>query len=121
MERPPALVSHRGFLLVLEQDPKSSTLTVELYIKWYNLFLVRPVTAPGMSRILGHAIDRIEFDELEAHTPEGQSAYNDNTPNPVAVRNLAEHKNWVLPECALELILGRWIYDRGMFPEITGQ
>lgn len=78
-------------------------LTVELYDKWYELYLVdRPTPARGFR------IQSIHFGHLDEHAPKGETAYVDHVPNPKAVRAFAEANDYHLVELADELITGRW-------------
>lgn len=94
------LYSKRGFLLV--DDPGSTpTLTVELYCKWYKLFLVQ---SDGW-------IEEIPFPD-DKYEPLGESPYLDHVPNPNAVQNYARVFGYEIGELALEMMIGRWALER---------
>ena len=93
------LRTHRGHTLLFSQRELLLTvpvLTVELYCKWYELWVVHP----------NLDLMTVSFMDLEEHW--AGFAFVDHTPNPGAVRNLAEAKGWYLNELADELITGRW-------------
>lgn len=89
--------SSRGNLLVLSKRPLDRpVITVELYSKWYGLYLVYPEGS----------IEEIPFPESEGRLD--VSDYVDHVPNPKVVVWFAEKNNFYLDELALELIVGRW-------------
>ena len=96
------VLSDRGHVLVgcdTERPTGGLTvLTVELYEKWYGLYLVNDAGASV----------RLDLDLLDEHTPEGQIAVADHVFNPIAVERLAEAEGWLLPALAHELLIGRW-------------
>jgi hypothetical protein len=75
------------------------TITVELYCKWYTLYLV---TAPDQ------AVE-IPFPEMAALT---SSPWHDHCPNPEHVTAFCESQGYELDELAHELIVGRWTLER---------
>jgi len=81
----------------------NNLLTVEAYMKWYDLILV---STNGAHEDEVHTY--ISYDQLEPFAPKGQSAYVDHVPNPLAVKAMAEAKGWQLDPLAFELIVGRW-------------
>jgi hypothetical protein len=93
---PPTPVSKRDIPLISGfcDEPY---VTVELYPKWYDLYVVHP----------GFRVERVGFDELEKFCGDG-SPYSDHCPNPNAVQRLATARGWGVDELALELIVGRW-------------
>lgn len=94
-------MSDRGLPLVLtDPDPRFPTLTVELYVKWYSLFLVCQCE-----------VIQISFEELEEFRTGGESPFVDHVPNPGAVRRMVEHRRYVLDALAEELIVGRWVLE----------
>lgn len=99
------LRSERGFILVGTEQltPDQHILTVELYDKWYNLYLV---SSDSNVRKFG-------FDELEKYARGNETAYCDHAPNPEIVERCAEECGFYLPSLALELITGRWKLEHG--------
>lgn len=75
--------------------PDGPVLTMELYSKWYELFVIGP------------GVISISFDKLEAFA-EDESAYCDHVPNPKAVYRFAKANGYHLDEQAYEMIIGRW-------------
>lgn len=76
--------------------PCQPVLTVELYPKWYGLWLVHAGVA---------AAEPIHFGRLD----DGEGTpYVDHVPNPAAVRRFAERHGYVVDELAEDLIAGRW-------------
>lgn len=99
------ILSERGLPLVgcaTPMPPDVTYLTVELYGKWYNLYLIH-VDSDGVYRR-----ERLDPELLEEYTPEGQSAVGDHVFNPLAVEALADAYEWYLPQLAHELLIGRW-------------
>lgn len=97
--------SPRGFKLLLPTGGiVKPTVTVELYEKWYELFLVRSTREDP---------EPISFDRLVPFVVEGESAYVDHVPNPNVVRVFALANNYELDEIAEELIVGRWAVYHG--------
>jgi hypothetical protein len=87
--------------LVYVDDASGPVLTVENYLKWYQLFLVhKEVVTP------------IYFHELEPFAAEmGCSAFVDHVPNPRVVEVFAEAKGFGLDGQAWEMMLGRWTWE----------
>ena len=93
-----ATLSHRGLPLILGEGERGEpTLTVELYSKWYYLYLVDP---SGL-------VTEIDFPDDET-CPEGESPYADHVPNPRAVSAWAEKMGYDVNPLAFEMIVGRW-------------
>lgn len=78
--------------------PTISTITVEYYIKWYSLFLVRPT---GL-------IDVIPFSDLEKYAKGSETAYGDHVPNPDIVKVLSVDCDYDIDPIAMEMMIGRW-------------
>lgn len=91
------LLSHWG------HNPKECTIAVELYLKWYTLYVIHP---DGTVAPLGY----FELDECPT-LPKNMSCYVDHTPNPAAVAAYAEWKGWVVCSEAEDLMVGRWVSD----------
>jgi len=89
--------SHRGHEL-LGDTAKERVLTVELYCKWHELWLILP----------SRNIVAVQFSDLEEWWDGSTAAYVDHVPNPEAVRAFAECKGYVINELAEELMEGRW-------------
>jgi hypothetical protein len=97
--RPFPHVSARGLPLIVT-DSAERMLTAELYCKWYELYIVttsEPVIVP--------------FGDLEAHAPEGESAYIDHVPNPRAIEAYAEAEGVHIDSLFLEVAHGRWLLE----------
>ena len=113
------LRSQRNIDLVLSDnydfkhcDP---VLTVEFYMKWYELFLVTwdPHEPEISEKTDLFRIYSIHFGHLDDMTPrpegkEAGPAYRDHVPNPLYVRLFANRHNFHLDSLAEELIVGRW-------------
>lgn len=100
-------VSERGFALVQSMPVALPTLTVELYIKWYKLYLIQPLWR----------VTEVSFDEIESAlgstwdwVNEG-SIQGDHVVNPKAVEKYAEQKGYTLDPLAYELLVGRWVIE----------
>jgi len=77
-------------------------LCVELYLKWYVLFLVHPD---------GH-VESVGYHEMEEDAAAlGVSVCHDHEPNPIVVQKFAERKGYVLNGEAQEMIDGRWFLE----------
>jgi hypothetical protein len=99
--------SHRGIPLVFYDDRTDnirrddSVLTVENYLKWYNLYVVHP----------NGTVQEVPFpssDKYAKFGPEYATAYCDHVPNPRVVSLFAEETGYRMCEQALEIIIGRW-------------
>lgn len=81
--------SDRGLELFYSRESRDiqlPTITVEDYLKWYDLYLVYP---SGLTA-------KISFEHLEDYVSGTESPYVDHCPNPIAVINLARrHQFWV--------------------------
>ena len=80
-----------------KDERDKSILTVELYMKWYRLYVITP----------DREVIAVGFDQLDTVFKEG-SAYVDHAPNPAAVRAYAESKGYYINDLAEELLVGRW-------------
>jgi hypothetical protein len=87
------IVSARGIQLVVSTAERP-LLTVELYTKWYTLWLINEND---------HA-EAVIFPEAEGY----ETHHIDHVPSPEVVLRYAESKNLTIDELAWELILGRW-------------
>lgn len=76
------------------------TLTAELYVKWYELYLV----TDGAAEI-------VCFGDLAPFVPAGKSAYVDPVPNPDAISAYAEAKGLVIDPVFYEVAVGRWALE----------
>lgn len=90
--------SPRGLPLsyVEGEELDAPLITVEIYPKWYELFVIHP--DGGIEALLFH-----ELDDGEGTT------YVDHCPNPRKVEAYAEKHGMYVDEIALELIAGRWV------------
>ncbi len=92
--------SEHGHPLILSASPvEHATITVELYEKWYGLYIVDPhMDKPVM----------LPFTALEDAAQAGESAFCDHTPNPNVVVRWAEQRVCDVDPLALEMMIGRW-------------
>jgi hypothetical protein len=90
------LISYRNIQLIWAATalPGTPTLTVEMWIKWYDLQLVHP----------DGRIERVLYPE----NLDGESSFIDHVPNPKAVVKFAKEKGYEIDELALQAIKGRW-------------
>lgn len=99
------LKSDRGIPLiwthVAVELPHRGTLTAELYVKWYTLYLVDTD---------GRAYP-ISFWDLEPYTPNGESAFVDHVPNPRAIEEYCEQRSISVDPVFLEVAHGRWLLE----------
>lgn len=104
--RPDLLSSQRDMELVVTNkrwDFKlQPLLTVEFYVKWYELFLI----TQNEARFL--VIESVHFGFLEDICPSGISASVDHVPNPLVVRLFSRQNGYEIDELAEDLIKGRW-------------
>jgi hypothetical protein len=98
--------SPRGNPLAYTGEPRNRAIvTVELYCKWYGLYLiaalghVKPLDFPNESTLPRFATYR------------RGSYYVDHVPNPAAVKMMCEQHGWDLDPLAFELIVGRWAVE----------
>lgn len=103
---PRPLYSPRGHFVLLSGWPKHKdvVVTVEVYMKWCGLILVRSAL-PSLDGIpsLGPRVEEVPFPESKTLTP-----YIDHAPNPVVVEHWADEQGYMLEELALEMMIGRW-------------
>ncbi len=94
--------SVRGLSLILINGDQTSvdTLTAELYVKWYTLYLV----SNGKAR-------EFMYVELEPYTPKGQNTYVDHVPNPRAIEAYGEATGITIDPVFLEVAWGRWCLE----------
>lgn len=83
--------------IIQRAHPQTPTLTVELYSKWYGLFLVYP----------NGEIQEMPFPYDET-CPKGEVPFVDHVPNPNAVIAYADANEYLIDNLALEMIVGRW-------------
>lgn len=102
---------HRLVLSASYDFSISPVLTVELYTKWYELYLLakRPV-GQGNDHGTWLSLYAVSFEHLDQNDvrPPGVSAYLDHAPNPQCVRIFTRQNDFHLDELAEELIIGRW-------------
>lgn len=103
------LKNERGHALLITGriDTGKPILTVELYVKWYTLYLVKKEFNKG-SRWEWLKVYKVYYHQLDNYRPMDQPTYVDHVPNPLAVRNFADAMGFTLDELAEELIEGRW-------------
>ena len=92
--------SDRGHLLVWTGNADHQIVTVELYEKWYDLYLVAP----------DGTVTEVSFGDLEdpRYCEGDQTAVSDHVPNPVVVAAYAQANEYDVDNLAIELIVGRW-------------
>lgn len=103
--------SEREHPLVCTQYPRDigrPVLTVELYPKWYGLQLIS----------IDGSVNELPFPDrasLKSAFAQGlddtEAAFVDHVPNPIYVMRWASQEGHHLDELALELIIGRWVYE----------
>ncbi len=93
--------SKRGMKLIWTEgvalDDATKVLTAELYVKWYELYLVTK-----------SSVAIINFADLEKHTQPAQSAYCDHVPNPAVVERFAMNNGHTIDPVFFEVCTGRW-------------
>ena len=97
--------SKRGQLLsCFSEIIKTSELAVEIYMKWYTLFLVMP-DEQIVPIVFPDEHDLEKHDDLE--TPSAM----DHVPNPAFVERYCKEQGYYISEITRELLVGRWIID----------
>ncbi len=93
--------SKRGFDLVIcnEFNVTDKVVTVELYPKWYGLFVVQGDSFEEVPFPMWEDIDQIKL---------SQSPFRDHVPNPECVIDWCNKHGYKIDELALELMVGRW-------------
>lgn len=111
LKHAPTARSHRGYLLALAAFPTDRpVVTVEIYSKWYELFLVHP--GGGEEAVsFGTIADWLRSKTIRL-SPAIQVAYVDHVPNPV-VAAWAEDMGYALDDVAEEIMIGRWTQEVG--------
>lgn len=94
--------TNRGHQLVHTKHMEIPVLTCELYPKWYSLYLIMP-NGEVLEADLGG------LDAFAEH-----SAVGDHCWSPAALQGFADARDWWIDEVALDLIMGRWVYNRGV-------
>lgn len=79
---------------------KYPVLTVEQYIKWYNLWVVHP----------GGEVTAVDF-PYDLDLPDNECVVGDHCVNPRAFVLLANANEWYVDPVALEVVIGRWEMD----------
>jgi len=107
-ERDHAIVLSDSRHIPVEQShDNETTLTVELYGKWYGLILYYPVTGEE-----GEMYEELDFGVLADYC---NPYFSDHCPNPRAVERFAAAKGYYLDPLAYELIVGRWETEVGHY------
>lgn len=96
------LVSDRDLVLVYQgTSPKTvPTLTCELWVKWYSLYLVHP--DGSVSKI------NPPIDDLEDFNWDDESVVGDHCWNPKVLGRYAEAQGWEIDDLSFDVIAGRW-------------
>lgn len=101
--------SPRGMELIVECIADRPVLTVELYMKWYDLFIVHPNGQVSSAfECAGHKWDEAEDYVISQYK---ESAVCDHAFNPKFFVRLAETLDIDYCDLALELVAGRWAID----------
>lgn len=110
----PVHTSDRGRPLVTggRCSARHTVLTVESYIKWYDIYTVTPAGRVGR---LGYRFTRL----YEARYP-GWTAWSDHVPTPLFCRWLHEtySDRFEWDAVALDTIAGRWLTEGRKLPEM---
>lgn len=93
------LKSHRDIPLVMtEPNSQGPLLTVENYVKWYDIYIVFPD-------------GRIQKVPYELFWEGKGTGWHDHVPNPKACQMVAEKLNAEWDECSFEMIVGRYMME----------
>lgn len=98
------IVSDRNIPLIFSgklHELMIPVVTVELYVKWYKLFVIKQVLYDEV------IVEVVDFPG-EEYCAEGETAYGDHVPNPRVVSRFASRNGYRVDEVALEVIIGRW-------------
>ena len=95
-EIPSIKESPRGHRFVYQRG-KPNVITVEMYEKWYELWVTQP---DGSYK----ALSFLDLEDGFHGTP-----YRDHDPNPSAVDAYAERTGATVDELSMELMTGRWV------------
>lgn len=94
--------TQRGHLLMITRTQvEVPTITVELYMKWYGFYVVRP----------DHSFEEISFLALDEGWEGESSPYVDHVPNPEAVIYYARARGYEIDDLSLEVMIGRWEHE----------
>lgn len=103
------LKSPNGHPLVYQESSigwqGTPVVTVELYIKWYGVYVVSAPTD-------GSRVQRVSFPDMGSYETLG-SPYVDHAPNPRHVCAWAEQMGYVVDDLSLEMMIGRWELECG--------
>ena len=91
-------VSDRETPLIYTGQCDKPVVTIERYIKWYNLFVVHP---DGRVEKVNYPIDVLK---------EG-SPFVDHVPNPDYVVVWANQNNYLIDSISYEVMVGRWFLE----------
>ena len=94
-------VSERGAELFCDGVADRPVITVENYLKWYDLYVIHP---EGRVEVLEDHLSA-EDDFISEY---GESAYGDHVFNPRFVLFLARRNGMDVSSGALEALIGRW-------------
>lgn len=94
--------SGRGHALVFQSTVTYPVLTVEVYCKWYDLFIVHP----------SGRIEGVPFPDEGKHGVSGPP-YVDHVPNPRHVVHWARREGVTVDDLSLEIMIGRWELEVG--------
>lgn len=92
-------VSERNISLVYSGPrPQYPIITVENYLKWYDVYLVHP----------SGEVSKIDLYLVERRLG-GETVWADHVPNPKAINETARFFGWDIDPISYELIVGRWV------------
>ena len=89
-------------LICTQKEIAQPTLTVENYVKWYNLYLV--MTDGTVEEV---SIDLIKQFEIEFNL----ILLHNHCFNPLAIEKFADWCGWLLDDVSYEVIVGRWVIE----------
>jgi len=101
-----AYFSERGIPLVYwGQPPNKPTITVENYMKWYTLYVIKP---------------NGEVTQLNTHDYDFDGGWGDHIPHPQLVLDVAKKLDMEVDDNALDMVAGRYArehlkYDFGKY------
>lgn len=103
-------VSPRGIELMWQTVGDTPTVTVENYMKWYNIFIINPDETVV-------AVDPALIKELSDVA--GFPLQVDHTFHPKLLLLIAERIGGEVPYTTLEIVAGRWVIERELDENIA--
>lgn len=106
---PLPLLSERGRQLVLSSPltpAAAGTVTIELYGKWYDLYVIENVIHDSVT------LQKHPFpDACPEFCKPDESPYVDHVPNPIVVARWAAKNGFRIDVLAWEMMVGRWHHE----------